>query len=175
MGWVVLSARKQLLLQRISDYESQQMRIQNQLMDLHKYATSVSQHGYLSYNQMASMPSSADCLAKNYIARTHGNVLLQADEYTSGKVAEAIGQGLFDKMPNQECIDSTIDYWHEERMRTLFQEAARSERERVKCIEDELNQQLEQIKARLSATNKEYESIDQAMDAEIKRSTPKYA
>ena len=175
MGWVMLSARKLFLTQKVNDLEFKQTRLMQQLHDLHKYSSCIAD-GQLDYSEMAGMPQCTLPYAFQYASAgqtyAYGMAGQQAEFLHAQWIAqlEQSGQNV-----TQEQFEQGKQYLFQQALQSQLAEVRKAEEARVKVIEDDIQQQLEQVKTQISAARQEMQATGEGIDADIKNSAPKYA
>ena len=185
MGWVMMSFRKQFLTQQLSDLEYKQTQLMQQLQELHKYSATIAD-GRLDFDEVPGLPQNMLPLALMYgqgqssiYAQAHANIFggtTATGETIPGYMSQwaaqmqQMGQSYTDDVYNQVGQQFLNQHFN-----SLMQEARKAEEARIKVIEDDINQQLEKVKAQVKSVSSELQATDEGIDGGIKRSTPKYA
>lgn len=175
MGWVMLSARKLFLTQKVNDLEFKQTRLMQQLHDLHKYGSCIAD-GKIDYEEMAGMPVSTLPYAYQYagIGQMYAYGMAgQQSEFLHGQWQAQLQQSGQDI--TQEQFEQGRQYLFQQALQSQLAEIRKAEEARIKTIEDDIQQQLEQVKTQLSAARQEMQATGEGIDTDIKNSVPKYA
>ena len=171
MTWVSQAARKQELKMRINEGTSKQLKISQEISDLHRLASNI-EDGFITQNELANTPSSYYGTQMDYIENSsrlaYESATVKADAYIQQLQATGMNTGNQYQCAAGGTVQPALIF--SEIYKQELKQIARMKLDEIDAEEKELEQEKMRIETEVKAAEAEYESIGQSLDNSIKSS-----
>lgn len=149
------------------------MQLQQKLMDLQSYASSIAD-GTVSLNDLMNAPASMFSRMSVFMMYSHQAAMTGAQQNYQPMVAMAQSQGVFANMPPQQ---------QQQMSQMIFKNLYDQQREKFNKVEQsvlnqeekKIQQQVAQLQTQLQMLDAEQKTTQEQVDKDAKDSAPKYA